>query len=495
MSTEHEKAGSKKIQAYSLKKSPFFTKDFTKTRVPAMNLALSGDLGGGLTDGLTVLAGPSKHFKSNIGLVQVEAYLRKHPDATCIFYDSEFGIPPDYWESQGVDPDQIVHVPIMNIEQLKFDVAQRLDNMSKQKESERDNVIIFIDSIGNLASKKEAEDAVNENSAADMSRAKAVKSLFRIVTPYLTQLRIPMVVVAHTYDTMDMFPKKVVSGGCLTWDHLVRMSDGTCKLISDIQAGDEVETPDGAKQVTHAWNPDTLFEGRPETVRVTFSDGSVVECSEDHRVMLVDDSWEFVENLRLGLDKVKALASDDSYLTATKIEKAGVKPVYDISVEDNNQYILDNGTVHHNTGITYSADTVIIVGRQQEKEGAEVIGYNFIMNIEKSRFVKEKSKIPLNVTYEGGISPFSGLWDIAVELGWIRSPSQAWYVRCFPNHETGEMEAEEKKWRRKEAENNMDFWRDILQNETFKQQVHEKYRVAKPAPTDDSINRELEELL
>ena len=37
-----------------------------------------------------------------------------------------------------------------------------------------DRVIIVIDSIGNIASKKEMEDALDEKSVADMSRAKAL---------------------------------------------------------------------------------------------------------------------------------------------------------------------------------------------------------------------------------------------------------------------------------------------------------------------------------
>ena len=46
-----------------LDKSKLFSnKDMTKTPVPMINVALSGDPDGGLSSGLTVLAGPSKHF-------------------------------------------------------------------------------------------------------------------------------------------------------------------------------------------------------------------------------------------------------------------------------------------------------------------------------------------------------------------------------------------------------------------------------------------------
>ena len=46
-----------------------------------------------------------------------------------------------------------------------------------------------------------------------MSRAKQVKSLFRMVTPHLSLKDIPMVVVNHTYKEIGMFPKDIVGGG------------------------------------------------------------------------------------------------------------------------------------------------------------------------------------------------------------------------------------------------------------------------------------------
>ena len=72
---------------------------------------------------------------------------------------------------------------------------------------------VVVDSVGNLASKKEAQNALEENSAADMTRAKEMKSLFRIVTPHVKMKAIPMIVINHTYKEMGLYPKDVVSGG------------------------------------------------------------------------------------------------------------------------------------------------------------------------------------------------------------------------------------------------------------------------------------------
>jgi RecA/RadA recombinase len=317
-----------------LAKSKFFTdKDMIPTAVPAINIALSGKLDGGLTPGLTMWAGPSKHFKTAFSLLMAKSYLDKYPDAALLFYDSEFGTPQSYFDSFGIDTERVLHTPLTDIEQLKFDVMQQLTQLERGE-----HLIIVIDSIGNLASKKEVEDALEGKSVADMSRAKQVKSLFRMVTPHLSLKDIPMIVVNHTYKEIGMFPKDIVGGG---------------------------------------------------------------------------------------------------------------------------------------TGSYYSADNIFIIGRQQEKEGTEIVGYNFIINVEKSRYVKEKSKIPVTVSFGGGISKWSGLLDIALESGHVIKPSNGWYSKV----DVSSGEVEDKKYREKDTDSK-EFWLPVLKQKSFQEFVENKYRVA-----------------
>ena len=192
-----------------LSESIFFSeKDIIQTDVPMINVALSGSLDGGLVPGLTVLAGPSKHFKTSFALKIAAAYLNKYPEAVMLFYDSEFGSPQSYFEAFGIDTSRVLHTPVANVEELKFDMVNQLEEITRD-----DKVIIVIDSIGNLASKKELDDALNEKSVADMTRAKALKGLFRMTTPFLAMKNIPLLAVNHTYQEIGLFPKAIVSGG------------------------------------------------------------------------------------------------------------------------------------------------------------------------------------------------------------------------------------------------------------------------------------------
>ena len=316
-----------------LSKSKFFTeKDMIPTSVPMMNVALSGRLTGGLTPGLTMFAGPSKHFKTAFSLLMAKAYMDKYPEAVLLFYDSEFGTPVKYFETFEIDMDRVLHTPLTDIEQLKFDIIQQFQEVNRG-----DKLIVVLDSIGNLASKKEVEDALEGKSVADMTRAKQVKSLFRMVTPHLNLKDIPMVVVNHTYKEIGMFPKDIVGGG---------------------------------------------------------------------------------------------------------------------------------------TGSYYSADNIYIIGRQQEKDGTEITGYNFIINVEKSRYVKEKSKIPLTVSFEGGIQKYSGLLDVAMEGGFVSKPANGWYAKV--DKKTGEIGDKV----RYDATQTSEFMEPILQSKEFNEFIQQRYAIA-----------------
>jgi len=115
-----------------LAESKFFNeKEQTPTNVPMVNVALSGNIDGGLSSGLTVLAGPSKHFKTSFALMMASSYLKAHPDAVMLFYDSEFGSPQSYFDSFEVDTSRVLHTPVTNVEELKFDLVGQLESLER----------------------------------------------------------------------------------------------------------------------------------------------------------------------------------------------------------------------------------------------------------------------------------------------------------------------------------------------------------------------------
>lgn len=248
-----------------------------------------------------------------------------------LFYDSEFGTPQSYFQTFKIPFDSVIHTPITDIEELKFDIMQQMKEIKRD-----DKVFIIIDSIGNLASKKEVEDALEGKSVADMTRAKQLKSLFRMVTPHLTLKDIPMAVINHTYMEIGMFPKAIVGGG---------------------------------------------------------------------------------------------------------------------------------------TGSYYGSDNIWILGRQQDKDGGEIAGYHFVINVEKSRYVKEKSKIPITISFEGGINRWSGLLDVALDGGYVTKPKVGWYKITHLGDDA-------KMYRAADIANNKDVWQDIFMKTDFATFIENKYKMA-----------------
>jgi RecA/RadA recombinase len=344
------KAGST-TGASLLSESDFFNSaENITTSVPVINIAFSGKVDGGFQPGLTILAGESKTFKSALSLYCMKAYLEKYDDAVGILYDSEFGVTPEYIKSFGIDPSRVIHIPVEHIEQLKFDFVKKLENIQKG-----DHVFFMVDSIGQISSKKEVEDASDEKSVADMTRAKALRSLLRLVTIQLAKKSLPCFMINHVYVEMGaMYPKTIIPGG---------------------------------------------------------------------------------------------------------------------------------------TAVTYSANTILVVTKSQEKSSdGELLGWNFKLNVHKSRYVREKSQLPFMVSYEEGIKKFSGLIDIALEQGSVIKPSNGWYSRV--NLDTGEVE--QKKWRLKETDGE-EFWKPILGSEKFKEKIKQSYMLTGSMElSDEEIDSEVE---
>jgi hypothetical protein len=123
------------------------------------------------------------------------------------------------------------------------------------------------------------------------------------------------------------------------------------------------------------------------------------------------------------------------------------------------------------TGSYYGSDNIWILGRQQDKDGSEIAGYHFVINVEKSRYVKEKSKIPITISFEGGINRWSGLLDVAIDGGYVTKPKVGWY-KITHLGDDGKM------YRAADIANNKDVWQDIFLKTDFATFIENKYKMA-----------------
>lgn len=183
--------------------------DMSPTPVLELNVALSGRCDGGLLPGTLQIAGPSKHFKTLFGLLLAKSFLTKNPEGVILFYDSEFGTRKNYFDIFDIDHSAVIHSPVPTIEELTHDILTQLNALKKGEP-----LMVFIDSLGNLASSKEIADAIKGEEKADMgNRAKKFKSLFRMLTTKLILKGVPMVLINHSYENMDGSHTSSTQGG------------------------------------------------------------------------------------------------------------------------------------------------------------------------------------------------------------------------------------------------------------------------------------------
>jgi RecA/RadA recombinase len=332
-----------------LKNSRFFVNKLViPTRLPILNLALGGSLDSGIHSGIVQIAAPPKHFKSNLMIELVASFLDYHKndeEAAIVFYDSEGGTTPEYFEAAGVDTSKIQHRMVSSIEELTSDIANLCNDIVLG-----DKVLICIDSIGMLSSLKAIKDAMEENHVVNMTEAKQLKTMFKIITSQSVVKKIPIVLINHSYQTMDKFAKEVAAGG--------RASQ-------------------------------------------------------------------------------------------------------------------------------YASNSLFFVTKADDKEGDEKLGFRFTLVAALSRHVKQGSKFPINVHYNHGLRKYSGIFDLALELGFIKEATQGYYWK----------DAEQtQKTRRKAIERDKTFMDGLLNNDKFKLAVENHYRMDAIVSAEPEVILDDEEL-
>lgn len=118
-----------------------------------------------------------------------------------VLYDSEMANnDKEVLKSRGINTEQLLFIPIDTVENLKTSVLNIIEEVSTT-----DKVIIMVDSIGNLSTRKELEDSLEGLSTKDMTRPAQLKALFRTMTLKAGVKHIPVIVVNHVYANIGGF--------------------------------------------------------------------------------------------------------------------------------------------------------------------------------------------------------------------------------------------------------------------------------------------------
>jgi len=192
-------------------------KKFISTGIYLLDAAMSGRLlGGGVaTNRISVFAGESGAGKSFLAY-SVSRQAQKQ-GYSIIYIDTEQSADLEDLPKLGLDVslDKFRLVRSNKVEEINITLTQLIDELKEQKLAgfELPKLMIVLDSLGQMASSKEKADLLKGEIKQDMTKAKAIGSMFRSINNDLGYLDIPMIVCNHTYLTMDLYPQAVMKGG------------------------------------------------------------------------------------------------------------------------------------------------------------------------------------------------------------------------------------------------------------------------------------------
>jgi hypothetical protein len=101
-----------------------------------------------------------------------------------------------------------------------------------------------------------------------------------------------------------------------------------------------------------------------------------------------------------------------------KSYSSDIQPVYDIEVENDHHYIINDGIVSHNSGPIFMSDIVVSMNKYKLKEDEDgnktktVQGIRSKIKCVKSRYAKPFEEVEIHIPYDKGMDPYSGLFEM-----------------------------------------------------------------------------------
>lgn len=237
--------------------------DYVNTGSYIVNAAMTGSLFRGVPTGRVVcFAGDPGTGKSYLALSICREGQKK--GYTPIYMDSEGSIDKEFVERIGCDSSKMIIKQVSTISEVSTFMVNVLNEINSKPKEDRPKVIFVLDSLGNLSSTKELSDTADGNGKADMTKAREAKALFRTTTTAIAKAQAVFLVNTHTYDTQEMFSRKIATGGKgLSFNASITLMLSTSKL--DDKQSDKI----AEKKIGDYTKTGVVVTAKPEKSRFT----------------------------------------------------------------------------------------------------------------------------------------------------------------------------------------------------------------------------------
>tara|TARA_R110000868_G_scaffold79604_4_gene226389 strand:+ start:394 stop:1467 length:1074 start_codon:yes stop_codon:yes gene_type:complete len=180
-----------------------------------LNAALSGSIFNGMPNNKALIyAGESTTGKTFFALANVKYFLRMYPKGFVFYFDTESAVTNEMMIERDIDISRVAKSEPDSIEKFRSMCVKVLDKYLTIPEADRFPMLIVLDSLSALPSKKETEDIANEKDVRDMTKAQLIKGAFRVIRLKAAKAKVPMIITNHLYAVIGAyFPTKEMSGG------------------------------------------------------------------------------------------------------------------------------------------------------------------------------------------------------------------------------------------------------------------------------------------
>lgn len=180
-----------------------------------LNALVSGSIYGGVPNNkIVAFAGESATGKTFFVLGVIKQFMQDNATGGVIYFDTEAAVTKKMMEDRGIDSSRVVIVEPSSIEEFRTDATRILTSYIDTPESEKEPMMMVLDSLGMLSSKKELEDTEAGTDKRDMTKAQLLRGTFRVLSLKLAKANVPLMLTNHVYDVIgSYFPQKEISGG------------------------------------------------------------------------------------------------------------------------------------------------------------------------------------------------------------------------------------------------------------------------------------------
>lgn len=172
-----------------------------------LNCQISGDVNRGIPGNKIVeFAGPTSTGKTFFSQEIVKSAQKQGFDV--IYYDTEGAQDLESLVSRGIDINKLMLIKLSTVQELNMSIMELLKDIT-----EKDKVLIVLDSIGQLGTSKEKQDIYDKKETKDMTRAQGIKAFTRLVSVELNTKNIPLIIINHTYANLGYGAPLKKAGG------------------------------------------------------------------------------------------------------------------------------------------------------------------------------------------------------------------------------------------------------------------------------------------